>query len=521
MVIVNPQELLGRTFLMDTQEDSQRFHAHIVEYISDHESNVRHTDDHVKFRISVNEDEYEEIITYNELMDFIEKNQENNTIVWRFRCIVGHQGPLLQHDKDYNGSRFNVLVEWENGEITTEPLSVIAANNPVTCAVYAREHDLLDVEGWKRFRNLAKREKHFLRLIKQAKRMSYRQSPKYMFGYRIPKDYEEALKLDELNQNAKWKDATITKMSQLKEYECFINAGIYGQDKPPDGHKKIRAHLVFDVKHDGCHKACYVAGGHLTNVLNESVYSGVVSLRGLRMVAFLSELNGLNLRATNIGIAYLEAKMSELLFIVAGPEFGDLEGHMLIIYKELYGLCSSGLRWHERFSPCLRDMGFFPCKAEPDIWMRRVDDHYEYITTYVDDLAISSKDPKAITNTLMNKYKFKLKGTGEIEYHLGMSFCRNDRNELCISPQWYIEKMVDKYKRLFGESPSHCPQSPLESNDHPEIDSSEFLSEEDIQKYQSLIGAMQWAISIEHFDIAVHVMTMSSFRASPHRGHLE
>jgi hypothetical protein len=26
-------------------------------------------------------------------------------------------------------------------------------------------------------------------------------------------------------------------------------------------------------------------------------------------------------------VAYLEAKTSELLFIVAGPEFGDLEGH--------------------------------------------------------------------------------------------------------------------------------------------------------------------------------------------------
>jgi hypothetical protein len=53
------------------------------------------------------------------------------------------------------------------------------------------------------------------------------------------------------------------------------------------------------------------------------------------------------------------------------------------------------------------------------------------------------------------------------------------------------------------------------------IDSSEFLGEDDIQKYQSLIGAMQWAISIGCFDIAVHVMTMSSFRASPHHGHLE
>jgi hypothetical protein len=71
------------------------------------------------------------------------------------------------------------------------------------------------------------------------------------------------------------------------------------------------------------------------------------------MVAFLSELNGLDLWATDIGNAYLEAKMSELLFIVASPEFGDLEGHMLVIYKGLYGLCSSGLRWHERFSACL------------------------------------------------------------------------------------------------------------------------------------------------------------------------
>jgi hypothetical protein len=150
------------------------------------------------------------------------------------------------------------------------------------------------------------------------------------------------------------------------------------------------------------------------------------------MVAFLSELNGLDLWATDIGNAYLEAKTSELLFIIASPEFGDLEGHMLVIYKALYGLRSSGLRWHERFSACLRDMDFFPCKAEPDIWMRRVNNHYEYIATYVDDLAICSKDPKAITNTLMNKYNFKLKGTGEIEYHLGMSFCRNDRNELCI-----------------------------------------------------------------------------------------
>ena len=52
-------------------------------------------------------------------------------------------------------------------------------------------------------------------------------------------------------------------------------------------------HFVFDAKHDGRHKARLVADRHLTEVPLSSVYSGVVSLRGIRLVLFLAELNGL------------------------------------------------------------------------------------------------------------------------------------------------------------------------------------------------------------------------------------
>jgi hypothetical protein len=62
------------------------------------------------------------------------------------------------------------------------------------------------------------------------------------------------------------------------------------------------------------------------------------------MVTFLSELNGMELWAIDIGNAHLEAYTAEKLYIVAGPEFGELEGHMLIISKKLYGLRTSGLR---------------------------------------------------------------------------------------------------------------------------------------------------------------------------------
>jgi hypothetical protein len=50
----------------------------------------------------------------------------------------------------------------------------------------------------------------------------------------------------------------------------------------------------------------------------------------------------MELWATDIGNAYLEAYTAEKLYIVAGPEFGELDGHMLIISKALYGLRTSG-----------------------------------------------------------------------------------------------------------------------------------------------------------------------------------
>ena len=39
----------------------------------------------------------------------------------------------------------------------------------------------------------------------------------------------------------------------------------------------------------------------------------------------------------DIGNAYLEATTKEKLYIVGGPEFEELQGHILVIHKALYG----------------------------------------------------------------------------------------------------------------------------------------------------------------------------------------
>ena len=70
-------------------------------------------------------------------------------------------------------------------------------------------------------------------------------------------------------------------------------------------------------------------------------------------------------------------------------------------------------------------MGFTPSKAECDIWMRDQGDHYEHIAVYLDVLLIVSKNPVSIIKALNEDFKFKLKGTGSISFHLGCDWYRD------------------------------------------------------------------------------------------------
>lgn len=74
---------------------------------------------------------------------------------------------------------------------------------------------------------------------------------------------------------------------------------------------------------------------------------------------------------------------------------------------------------------------------------------------------------------------------------------------------------------MFGEKPKTKCKSPLEKNDHPETDISDFLEAKGIQQYQSLIGFLQRKVTLGRYNIQCAVMTMSSFHSAPRIGHLE
>ena len=85
-----------------------------------------------------------------------------------------------------------------------------------------------------------------------------------------------------------------------------------------------------------------------------------------------------------------------------------------------------------------------------------------------------------IPNILKSKYNLKVKGDGPLTYHLGADYIQDPDGTMVSQPKKHIEKLKETYVRLFNTEPSKGLKTPLEKNDHPELDTSEILEGQEV-----------------------------------------
>mmetsp|Transcript_37601 Transcript_37601/g.53010 ORF Transcript_37601/g.53010 Transcript_37601/m.53010 type:complete len:1380 (-) Transcript_37601:246-4385(-) len=424
---------------------------------------------------------------------------------------------------------WHMCVEWKDGSTTWERLADVKESNPVQLAEYAVANGLEDEPAfaWWVPYTLRKRD----RIIASVNKRYHKRTHK--FGIRVPKTVEEAIQIDLENGNTLWQDAIAKEMKNVRVAFDIKAEGA----SAPVGFQEIKCHMIFDVKMENFRrKARLVAGGHMTETPATLTYASVVSRESVRIALTIAALNDLQVKAGDILNAYLTAPVSERIWCRCGLEFGQDAGRIAIVKRALYGLKSSGASFRNHLADCMRELGYKPCQADPDLWLKpevRPEDgfkYYAYALLYVDDILIIHHDGNRALKAVDKFFPMKPDSMGDPDFYLGAKVrlyqLPNGVKAWALCPSKYVQDAVRNVKEYAKENISgfHWVKkatAPFPRGYEPECDISRELKPELASMYSSQIGVLRWMVELGRIDIQTEVSMLASHLALPREGHLE
>ena len=102
MAEYNPEDLLARAFLLPPNQKGERHRASIKQKIieiSDHlDTDQNETVNKINFLLDVGQRRTQAIMSYNQVLEYLAKTQQEDDSLYKFRAITNHHGPLKKHD---------------------------------------------------------------------------------------------------------------------------------------------------------------------------------------------------------------------------------------------------------------------------------------------------------------------------------------------------------------------------------------------------------------------------------------
>ena len=120
-----------------------------------------------------------------------------------------------------------------------------------------------------------------------------------------------------------------------------------------------------------------------------------------------------------------------------------------------------------------------------------------------------------ITESSLSSSSLLLKGDEPLSFHLACDFGCDPNGTCYYQPEKYISILLSTYEHIFPGELLKKQSSTILKGDHPELDDSEFISEEDKAKYMSMIRTAQWLVTLGRIDITINASTLSSYREAP------
>jgi hypothetical protein len=207
-----------------------------------------------------------------------------------------------------------------------------------------------------------------------------------------------------------------------------------------------------------------------------------------------------------------------------------------LIVRALYGLKSAGAAFRNHLAECMKHLGWHPCRADRDLWMKaetRPDDsvsYWAYILIYVDDILCVPHDPGSPLAKLDEYFKMKEGSIQVPTFYLGAKLKKtvlpNGVVAWCMSSSKYVQSAVQNVKEYLASLPGdHMlmkrASGPFAGGYTPDLDESPELDPTRANLYQSQIGILRWCVELGRIDIITELSMFSTYLCLPRQGHLE
>ena len=317
-----------------------------------------------------------------------------------------------------------------------------------------------------------------------------------------------------------WIESTSVERTRIESYETWrkLKESEY-QEFYSGALKCTPTALLLTRKRCGRYKSRLVVLGNRwsptsgSESADNSLYASVISQLGNKVNLVCGARKGWRIRLFDISNAFLRADMSGHRVVVSVPEqfrnSNDQDPRRFLL-KALYGLPVSPRLWMLRISADLRSMGFEESVTEPGLWrLFKGGECVATLSLYVDDACVLGESDELVDDivskinkmhplTMVETTNPDPKSPNRIRFDMLGSDCDYDysKNFLRITMSTYIKKLLKKMD-MGQEGLKSCPT--------PEVDETALWDDSSPKvqfDYRSVVGALQWCVSVARPDLA-------------------
>ena len=277
-----------------------------------------------------------------------------------------------------------------------------------------------------------------------------------------PNTYKQAMKLPDRKS---WQEAIETELKMVNDFGVFSEPMLL-----PDGARVLNQRWVFKRKRDEhgnvirykarlTPQGCYQTFG----IDFIDTYAPVARMTTVRYVLALSVLLSLRVSTVDFQNAFLNAPLSEDIYVNAPPGSEPLpEGYVYKLQRSLYGLKQSPREWNQMLHKfMIEECKFKNLRTENCLYLKVDEKNGSYclICLYVDDLIVSYT-MKSLFDSFLAKLqtKFKITYSEQLGKTLGFQFDRTADGGIFMHQYKYI---LDTLKR-FGMSECRPVSTPAD-----------------------------------------------------------